>query len=148
MHVTADIGAPAETVYGMVADLTRMGEWSPENDGAAWLGGATGAAAGARFKGTNSAGRKRWSTSGTVVEAVPGRILAFRVTALGLKVARWTYRFEPTDGGCLVTETWDDERGTLVTILGRVVTGVEDRVGHNRGGMEETLRNLRAAAEA
>ena len=148
VSVSTEIGASADTVYAMVADLPRMGEWSPENDGASWRGGATGAVPGARFQGVNSAGRKRWSTAGTVVEAVPGRVLSFRVKAVGLKVALWTYRFEGTASGCAVTETWDDERGGLVTFLGRLVTGVGDRVAHNRSGMEETLRNLKAAAEA
>ena len=147
VSVTTEIRASPESLYAMVADLPRMGEWSPENVGASWLGGATGAAPGARFKGVNSAGRKRWSTAGTVIEAVPGRVLSFRVTAVGLKVARWTYRFEATASGCAVTETWDDERGAVVTLLGKLVSGVGDRVTHNRVGMEETLRNLGAAAE-
>jgi len=148
VSVTTEIAAAPEEVYAMVADLTRMGEWSPENNGATWLGGATGAAPGARFKATNSAGKKEWSTAGVIVEAVPGRVLSFRVTAVGAKVARWTYRFEPTDGGCAVTESWVDERNALVKFLGKPVSGVADRATHNRAGMEETLRNLKAAAEA
>jgi uncharacterized protein YndB with AHSA1/START domain len=148
VSVTAEIAAPPEVVYAMVADLTRMGEWSPENTGATWLGGATGAVPGARFRSKNSAGRKEWSTKGTVVEAVPGRLLSFRVTAVGSKVARWSYRFEPSDGGCTVTESWDDERNAFVKFMGRPVSGVADRATHNRAGMEATLRNLKAAAEA
>ena len=35
----------------------------------------------------------------------------------------------------------------VVTLLGKLVSGVGDRVTHNRVGMEETLRNLGAAAE-
>jgi len=148
VQVSTEIDAPAEAVWAMVADLTRMGEWSPENTGATWLHGATGAAPGARFKATNAAGRKQWSTMGTVVEAEPGRVLSFRVSAVGLRVARWTYRFEPTGPGCTVTETWVDERGRLVTWLGKPVSGVADRATHNRAGMEQTLANLKAAAEA
>jgi len=147
VSVRTEIAAPPDVVWALVADLTRMPEWSPENDGVVWLGGATGAAPGARFKGTNRAGAKKWSTRGRILESVPGRVLSFRVAAVGLKVARWTYRFEPTDSGCVVTETWDDERGALVTLAGRVVTGVSDRTTHNRAGMEETLRRLKAAAE-
>ena len=148
VSVTAEIIAPAEKVYAMVADLTRMGEWSPENLGATWIGGATGAAPGARFKARNSAGRKEWSTTGRIVEAEPGRVLSFRVTAVGAKVALWTYRFEPTDEGCRVTESWDEERNAFIKFMGKPVSGVADRVTHNRAGMEETLRRLKAAAEA
>jgi hypothetical protein len=32
--VSHDIAAPAEMVWALVADLARMGEWSPENTGA------------------------------------------------------------------------------------------------------------------
>ncbi|MEY2406750.1 MAG: Polyketide cyclase / dehydrase and lipid transport, partial [Acidimicrobiaceae bacterium] len=37
VHIDAD----PEVVYGLVADVTRMGEWSPETVSAAWLDGAT-----------------------------------------------------------------------------------------------------------
>ena len=47
VSVTQEIGAPAEQVWAMVSDVTRMGEWSPESEGAAWLGGATGPQPGA-----------------------------------------------------------------------------------------------------
>ena len=148
VSVTTEIAAPPAKVWEMVADLTRMHEWSPENQAVTWVKGSTAAVPGARFKGTNKSGKKEWATTGTVVEAVPGRVLSFRVKAVGMKVAFWSYRFEPTDGGCAVTESWDDERGTLVTILGKPVSGVADRASHNRAGMEETLRNLKEAAEA
>ncbi len=42
VSVTTEIAAPAEQVWAMIADVTRMGEWSPENQGATWLRGATG----------------------------------------------------------------------------------------------------------
>src|SRR5436309_1985613 len=40
-----DIDAPAERVYDLVADLSRMGEWSPECRRVEWLDGATSPAA-------------------------------------------------------------------------------------------------------
>jgi hypothetical protein len=49
VSVTTQIEAPATTVWALVADLPRMGEFSPENDGATWLKGATSATVGARF---------------------------------------------------------------------------------------------------
>ena len=42
VRVTREIDAPAEKLWAMVSDVTRMGEWSPENVGGNWLGGATG----------------------------------------------------------------------------------------------------------
>ena len=34
-----DVAAPAGVVYGLLADLPRMGEWSPECRGATWRRG-------------------------------------------------------------------------------------------------------------
>lgn len=131
----------------MVADVTRMNQWSPENDSAKWLRGATGPESGARFRGTNRNGKKKWSTIATIVAAEPGRLFSFRVTAGGLKVSEWRYAFEPTATGCRVTETWVDQRGRIVTTLGKPISGVADRAAHNRAGMEQTLERLKAAAE-
>jgi uncharacterized protein YndB with AHSA1/START domain len=148
VSVTRDIAAPAEHVWAMVSDVTRMGEWSPENDGAEWRGGATGPQPGAKFRGTNRNGKKTWKTEAKVTEADAGRRFAFRVTAAGLKVAEWRYTFETTATGCRVTETWIDERGRIAKALGKPVSGVADRAEHNRAGMEHTLERLAAAAES
>ena len=147
VSVTREIAAPAEQVWAMVSDVTRMGEWSPENVGGTWLGGATGPKPGAKFRGTNRSGKKKWNTVGAVVDADPGRRFSFRVTAAGLKVAEWIYTFEPTATGCRVTETWIDQRGNIAKALGKPVSGVADRASHNRAGMEQTLKRLAAVAE-
>ena len=47
------INADPERLYQMVADLCRMGEWSPECQAVEWEDGATGPAEGARFVGHN-----------------------------------------------------------------------------------------------
>lgn len=147
VEVSVDVAAPAEAVYEMVADVRRMGEWSPECVRCDWLGGATGAAVGARFRGHNRNGLRRWSTVSTVVAADPGRIFAFRVSSLGLPVAEWRYAVTPTADGCRVTETWTDARGALIRSMGRLATGVGDRAAHNRVGMVATLARIKEAAE-
>jgi len=88
VHVQVD--APPAVVYGVVSDVRRMGEWSPETIKCEWLDGATGPAVGARFKGSNKRGALRWSTKPTVVAVDPGREFAFEV---GSDV-RWTYRVD------------------------------------------------------
>ena len=146
--VTRDIGAPPQRLWEMVADVTRMGEWSPETESTQWLRGATGPAVGASFRGTNSNGARRWKSVATIVEADPGRVFRFHVKAGGLHVADWSYRFEPVPDGCRVTESWTDRRNPVLKVLSRRVTGVADRAAHNRRGMEETLQRLASAAEA
>jgi uncharacterized protein YndB with AHSA1/START domain len=148
VSVTRDIAAPAERVWAMISDVTRMGEWSPENDGGQWIGGATGASVGAKFRSANHNGKKKWKTVSKVVAAEPARRFTFAVTAIGLKVAEWSYSFEPTPTGCRVTETWTDQRGSIAKTLGKPVSGVDDRRAHNQAGMEQTLERLAAAAES
>lgn len=148
VSVTKDIVAPAERVWTMVADLPRMGEWSPENKGATWLRGATCAKPGAIFSGSNQNGNKKWKTSGRIVDADPGRLLSFQIKAKGFKVAEWRYVFETTATGCRVTETWIDQRGLIAKTLGKPVSGVADRLAHNRATMEQTLVQLKSAAES
>jgi len=148
VKVTQSIGAPAERVWAMVSDVERMSEWSPENEGAKWLSGATGPEKGAKFEGTNRNGKKKWKTIGRIIESEPGRLFAFRVTAAGFKVAEWRYELEATETGCDLTETWIDQRGHIATTIGKPVSGVADRASHNRAGMEETLRRIKAAAES
>ncbi len=133
----------------MVSDVTRMHEWSPENVACEWTGGASGPEVGARFKGKNQRGSRRWSSVNEVVEAEPGAAFAFRTSAAGMKVSLWRYTFagDEAAGTCTVTESWTDERGTLITVLGRLATGVADREAHNRDGMRQTLEALKVAAE-
>ena len=54
VEVIAD--APIESVWRVIADVTRTGEWSHECLHVDWLGGATAAAPGARFRGRNRLG--------------------------------------------------------------------------------------------
>jgi len=147
VEVAIEITAPPETVWTLVADLPRMGEWSPECTGVTWKGGATAARPGARFSGHNRRGIRRWSTQGRIVTAAPGSELSWETRALGLPGGLWGYRIEPTDGGSRVTEFWEDRRGGLLKTLGPVATGVTDRAAHNRAGMQTTLERLKAAAE-
>jgi hypothetical protein len=100
-HVHVD--ALPEIVYGVVSDVTRMGEWSPETVKCEWLDGAMRPAVGARFKGRNKRGIAMWSTKPTVVEADPGRVFAFEVCT----DVRWTYRFDVEGTGTRLTESFD-----------------------------------------
>lgn len=148
MTATREIAATPDALWAMVADVTRMGEWSPETARCRWLRGASGPAVGARFKGVNRNGKRRWSTVNTVQECVPGEVFAFETVAGPFAVARWEYRFVPSGTGTTVSETWTDQRGRVARGLGKPVSGVEDRASHNRAGMEATLERLAAVATA
>lgn len=120
-------GVAPNDVYAVVSDVTRTGEWSPENVGGRWVGGASGPAVGARFVGSNRRGWARWSTTCRVTDAEPGRRFAFEVTWTVFPVARWDYEFSAADGGTEVRLTWTDRRdgvrGRILSVGGRVLTG-------------------------
>ena len=154
LRATCDIGASAETVYDLVANLTRMGEWSPENTGGEWLDGATEPAVGARFKGRNKR-KAGWSTTAVVTEAERGRALAFAVgrNAPHEPDTRWRYTFAALpQGGCTVTETCEivKQPGWVGRRLNKLATGLSwsERPADLVTGMEQTLRCLKTTAEA
>jgi hypothetical protein len=145
-EVSRVVAATPQKVYELVSDLPRMGEWSPENTGGTWIKGAIGPAVGAKFKGKNRKGAKRWSTIATVVIADPAKEFAFDVSAKGFPVARWGFRLAAEDGGTRVTEYWDDHRSRVMAKVTGLVLGVPDRGVHNSAGMEQTLARLADAA--
>lgn len=148
--VTLHIDAPPERLYEMVADITRMGEWSPETVSCEWIGGASGPAVGARFKARNRRGKMRWSNKPEVIVADPGREFAFRRKS-GPSVVVWRYRFEPGDGGSTtVTESYEIVKPTPTPVEWLVdkMIGVTDRDADLQEGMRQTLARLKGAAEA
>ena len=147
MRVERPIAATPEAAWKLIADITRMGDWSPETTSAQWTGGSGGPAAGARFKGTNQMGSKKWRSDCVVTACVPGERFAFDVKAGPFQVAGWAYEFSPTDTGCLVTELWEDHRGALMTWVSPVITGTKDRARRNQETMTVTLERLATALE-
>ena len=145
MAATTDVAAPADEVWALVSDVTRMGEWSPETKSARWVEG-DGPKPGAKFKGTNKR-RISWTTTCTVESAEPGKEFTFVVG----KDTRWRYTFEPTAEGCRVTESYEilKEPGAMMRFLTKLGTGVswEERPADLERGMAETLQHLKEAAE-
>jgi hypothetical protein len=140
------INAPANAVYDLVSDLPRMGEWSPENQGAIWRGSAKGPALGATFIGHNKAGLLRWPTQGRVTTADPGREFAFEIYFGPIPVAVWAYEFSPADDGVTVTETWTDRRPSWLRPMMDAAFRAP-RTELNARGIRKTLANLKRAAE-
>jgi ligand-binding SRPBCC domain-containing protein len=150
-EVSTVVAASPETVYALVADVTRTPEFSPEVTSCTWLDGATGPAVGARFEAVNrSPAGKTWKNRPVVTVADPGREFAFtRAEPFAGSIA-WRYRFEPADGGTCVIESYEVERP--VSRLGWLVIEKVFRGGNRRealrAGMQTTLERLRVAAEA
>jgi Polyketide cyclase / dehydrase and lipid transport len=143
--VSADIPAPPKVVFDLITDITRMGEWSPETVKAVWIGDATRAAEGARFKGTNRIGSMKWSTKPTITSVVAGRLFEFKVP--GKSGATWRYELSPTDRGTHVTESVRQARPSPRPIrFMQKRAGVTNRNAHLRDAMHITLQRLGVAA--
>ncbi|CAN5128698.1 SRPBCC family protein [soil metagenome] len=147
-HVSIDVAAPPAVVYDLLADITRMPDWSPEVTRCAWLGGATQAGPGARFRGWSRKGWRRWSTLSTVSEADRPERFEWHVRFAGLPVATWRYRFTNDDAyETTITETVIDQRGWFLRQLSPLITGSRNRQARNDETMHVTLERLKDAAE-
>jgi uncharacterized protein YndB with AHSA1/START domain len=147
-RVSVTIAAPPDAVWDMVADVTRMGEWSPECYSCRWVGARREPVAGALFVGFNRRGWARWLTTNQVERAEPGRAFVFRTRETRV---RWGYELEPADGGAAtrLTETRDLTRARtwLIGLFGPFVGGADRHADEVRAGMRQTITRLKAAAE-
>lgn len=148
--VSAHMEASPDVVYELVADVTRMPEFSPEIRKCTWLDKATGPAVGARFAAVNKVQRgPAWTNKPVVTVVEPGRAFAFARTEKFAGTVEWTYRFEPEGTGTRVTESYEVARP--ITPIGWFVIGGlfgrKDRRADLHAGMEQTLERMRAAVE-
>jgi uncharacterized protein YndB with AHSA1/START domain len=146
-EVSVDIQAPPKRVWALLTDVTNMGRWSPECHRCEWVGGASGPAVGATFKGWNKRGLMRWSTVSTVVIADEPSHFAWEVKQSRM---RWGYRFEASGDGTRVIEYRDElaQKPAYVRLAYklRLLGGDPDAIV--RQGMKETLDRLKAGAES
>lgn len=144
--VSLRVDAPPDEVYALVADVTRMGEWSPETTSCRWLDEP--GKVGSRFRGSNRRGWVRWQTTPVVVAATPGEEFAFTTKLFGKDQTRWRYRFEALDGGTAttVTESFDNVANPLPTRLFERIFWPH-REGDLVADMRRTLEHIKAAAE-
>ena len=140
-----EIDAAPLTVYELVSDITRMGDWSPECHRCEWLNGATSAVAGARFRGHNRLGKIRWHTDAIVTVADPGREFAFTTLHKeGREETSWRYRFGQRGADTEVIESY---RFLWCPIANRIAELPVPRNKQLRRGIQETLHRIKTAAE-
>jgi uncharacterized protein YndB with AHSA1/START domain len=146
-EVRIHIDASPDRVWELVADLERMGEWSPECYRVEWLDGASAPAVpGARFRGWNRFGRMRWSVACEVKTADPGRELAFSTIDRGREMVRWCYRLEPTDDGTNLIESFEV---IWLSLAGRLAEDflMRDRDRRREEAMRATLQRIKVTVE-
>ena len=136
-----------EEVYDMVADVTRMGEWSPVCK-ACWWEEGDGPSVGAVFAGRNETPERTWEMKNRVVAADRGKEFAWEVQGTH---ARWGYTFAPVGGGTEVTERWDLPAEGIAFFEERLGDDAPAQIkAREQGaivGMQQTLAAMKEAAE-
>ena len=132
-------------MWDLVTDVSRIGEWSPECVGGAWLDGAQ-PRAGARFEGRNDFGGGFGGTVTCVVTAAerPG-VFEWVVLDADKDPERpgsiWRYELGPGEapGQCLVRHTFT--HGPGVTGLSRAMADSPDQAEAILAGRLDQLRD-------
>ncbi len=148
-RVETTTAATPEQVWAVVADVTRVGEWSHECKVGEWLDGATAAAPGVRYRGSNQVGRVRWSRTNEIVGVDEGSQLVWRTvprrrcipTAPSGRIT-----IEPRDGGSRIMQTFEVLK--LGAIMDRLIYLVTPAHRNRLPALEEDLQRLGEVAAA
>lgn len=137
------IDAPPSVVYDLIADVTRMGEWSPECVRCEWEDEP--GRVGSTFRGHNRSGPARWSTVARVLVADRPREFSFATLHRGEPATRWTYRLDG-DGPTTVTESFTSiATPPLIALVERLF--IRNRQAQLESGMAQTLAAIKTVAE-
>jgi len=140
--------APAEEIWSLVSDVTKIGLYSPETFEAEWLDGASGPALGARFRGhvkRNGRGPVYW-TQCRVKACEPGKEFTFAVEAGGKAVNTWSYKLEPAGDGTDVTESFELAPTLAMRLYWAALGWARGKT--NEEGMRRTLERIKEQVEA
>lgn len=153
---TVTIDRSPEEIYDLLADVSRMGSWSP-----VCTGGRYDDDDGEWFTGTNAIGDTTWETRCRVVAADRGREFAFVNHGRDgtHEMVRWGFVLAPaadgdTGSGSEVTQTWEVLPGYVPGFAEEESPGMtlEQRLDLMKAlalqGMPETLANVKAEAES
>jgi hypothetical protein len=146
LESSIDIDARPQDVWAVVADLRRMGQFSPQTKRMFVLGGVI--EQGTTTINYNRDGWKVWPTSAKVTDFQPNKRIAFSIPLNG---TIWSYTIEPTETGSRLTERREAPLGTtkISHILVDMGFGGEEHFeGVLRTGMAQTLAAVKRTVEA
>lgn len=142
-----EIRAAPEVIYDLVSSIDRVPEFSPECRKTEWIGEPREPVLGARFRGRNRWLGFAWWREVQITRAERGREFGFEtVPARGIyhDMTKWRYRFEPTEAGTRVTESYDFTAPTWLRWMDTVM-GRPWALARN---VRRSLATLKAQAEA
>ena len=137
------VDATPEAVWAVLADVTRIGEWSHECRGAEWLDGATAAAPGVRFRGRNRAGALvRWARVCVIRAVDPPHEFVWETVGPPLMrdASLWRVRLEPVDGGTRIRQEF--RILSMAAWADRVVAALLPAHRDRMAALEADLRRL------
>src|ERR1041384_7583954 len=107
-QATITVHAPAETVWRVISDVTRVGEWSGECRSCEWVGDVAEPSPGARFRGGNRRGLMRWTRLSEIdVADAPNEMVWHTIAGpIQRDSTEWRVRLRPTPEGTEVTESF------------------------------------------
>jgi hemerythrin-like domain-containing protein len=128
--VAVTVEADIDQVWEVVRDVTRVGQWSHECVGAAWVGASTSAMPGARFRGRNRAGVFRWGRVCEIVSAEPYELVWRTVpTPLYPDSSEWRITLAKIEGGTRISQNFRVLRApkVLSVLYALMIPGHRDR---------------------
>jgi uncharacterized protein YndB with AHSA1/START domain len=153
---TIEIDAPVDRVWSVIADVSRIGEFSPECHTAEWIEGATRPDIGARFVGSNRLGEREWDRACTITELETEHTFAYTVGdgIDGSPATEWRFELEPHGEATTVRQKFHHlpgGRSGVATMAheqpDNAAAIVEGRRQMLKSGMQATLAAMKAAIE-
>lgn len=138
--------APAE-VWGLVSDLRRMPEWSPQVESVRLATGHE-IGLGARVTNRNVLGELAWITHAEVVRFEAEREIAFRIEE---NWSIWSFTVTPAPTGTRLTQRREAPDGLSPSSITAQETWLGGQAAFTqtlRDGMAETLEQIRATVAA
>ena len=144
LQAEVDLNAPVSRVWGLVSDLSRMPQWSPQCRMMKLLGPLR---PGTRTINLNRRNMLFWPTTATITEVIPERKIAFRIP---INTSVWSYELEATATGTRLVETRHAENGVRAVstaVTKAALGGVDSFESELLEGMNQSLARIKAAAE-
>ena len=143
------VEASAETLYDLVSDISRTGEWSPVCTACWWDDEAEAGQVGAWFTGRNELPTRTWQTRSQVAVSERAREFAWIV---GGSFVRWGFRLTPAGTGTRLTESWDFLPGGISMFEEKfgdeAQAQIADRTRQALDGIPKTLAAIKRIAES
>jgi uncharacterized protein YndB with AHSA1/START domain len=144
LSASVDIDASPESVWEVLADVTRMSEWSPECRKVVVLGSPK-EGVGTTLLGLNRRGWAMWPTTSKVVRYEPAKAVAWKTRESG---ATWSYELAPSNGGTTLTGRRELPAYTVGTrLMAPLIGGAQGHDEELGDGIRTTLERIKAVVE-